>query len=436
MGTQILMTSFSVVACVFLSFAPPVSGEILHEFITLDWEWPNDTTRQQYIDSGDFVPELCQISGIEVDTIRDFYSASEIRSRIFVTVPKMRSVKGVPAGLNTVHKNETSNESFLRPYPNWEWQKQGDCSALQFPMSMAMDPNTGYLYVIDVGRVGVTTSNADNSCPPKLVVFDTRRSNDAILSYVFPDSVVSATSNFLNDITLDYVDPEAGNRVRYAYITDTFDKQIVVFDFSTNTSWSFQDLNSMGTDGDRNITIQGTTYTMDFAVNGISLSSSFNYLYYSSVGSRKLFQVPTWVLRKEKSDFSKYVRLVGTKKSNSDAIIFGHRNLYFGALAYDAVYRWDLVEDLNLQGVSEGEVTIQTQLPLAQNWETMQWVDGMTIGFDNQLYFITERAQLFHTGTMDFSGKQGANFRIFTYPIADKSYLSLPKAGHDSVIVG
>lgn len=89
----------------------------------------------------------------------------------------------------------------------------------------------------------------------------------------------------------------------------------------------------------RNLTIHGHQYTFSLGIDGIALSPTFNYVYYSAVGSKKLWQIPTWVLRDRHADFSGNVRLVGNKKSNADGLMFGHRGLYYGALQLDAVYK-------------------------------------------------------------------------------------------------
>ncbi|XP_005106530.1 major royal jelly protein 1 [Aplysia californica] len=408
----------------------PSHAEVIHEFVTIDYEWPNSTARAQSLANGDYAPKTGVVSGIQVYKgsyhYLSFFGEHDVPyTTIFVTVPRTQAVKGIPSGLNTVVK-DANGKSVLRPYPNWAAQKIGDCSALQLPMSMAIDPNTGYLYVIDIGRVGISSPNPANLCPAKLVVYDTVGGGSTILSYEFPDSVVSRTTNYLNDIVIDYVNPEGTGGVKYAYMTDTLTRSLVVYDFAHNKSWAYKDPVSMGTDDDVDITIHGIRYRMDVGINGIAMSPTFNYLYYSSVGSKKLYQVPTWVLRTPGNDFVSNTRLVGSKKSQGGGMVFGHKGLFFGALEYDAVYRWDIEADIKSQRVLEGEVVMKTQVPVAQNWQTMQWTDALSLDNESNLYFTTNRLQKFVTNKMDFDGGEGANFRIFKYNVHDKSYLSPP----------
>jgi len=57
------------------------------------------------------------------------------------------------------------------PFPSWEMQQIGKCSAFQFVQSMEIDPN-GWMWMPDNGYVGNTRSPL---CPPKIIVFDTNQ---------------------------------------------------------------------------------------------------------------------------------------------------------------------------------------------------------------------------------------------------------------------
>lgn len=107
------------------------SCELLYESVVLDWEWPDDSVKADYIARGEYSPEACQPSALKVGD----------NSTIFVTVPRLRFKDGVPASLNTVIlKDDDDKQGVLRPYPNWEINKLGNCSGLQLPMSIAIDP--------------------------------------------------------------------------------------------------------------------------------------------------------------------------------------------------------------------------------------------------------------------------------------------------------
>ncbi|XP_033762336.1 protein yellow-like [Pecten maximus] len=202
--------------------------QVVYEWRSLDYAWPNDTTKQQFITEKRYIVENNIITGIKV-----------LDGSVYVTVPRWKP--GVPSTLNKVMTNLlNSEESILEPYPNWKMQTVGDCDALQYVQSMEIDPNTGHMWIIDSGRINRLTDQPEDLCPAKLVIYDVR-SDKLIHIYEFPDNVVSRTSNFMNDIVIDYVNGVAS----FAYITDTADAKLYVYDFKQDTSYFFKH-SSMG----------------------------------------------------------------------------------------------------------------------------------------------------------------------------------------------
>lgn len=251
---------------------------------------------------------------------------------------------------------------------------------------MEIDPNTGLMYVIDTGRVGMRL----NLCPAKIVVFDLTTDTQVGL-YELPDEVASSTSNFLNDIVLDYVD----GKVRYAYITEANEGYLVVYDFETRSAYKIEhDSMKHEVDDDSVINITGKLYKMPVPIDGIAMSPDFDYVYYCVLGGYKLYQVPTSALRKRDSVFDSAVRLVGKKVSQSDGIVHGSRRIYYGALSLNAVYYWDIEHDTGDQKLTVDQVTLATQVELVRDDRKMQWLD--TFAFDNEgwLWFVSNRLQL------------------------------------------
>lgn len=106
-------------------------GSVLFEFTTVEYDWPSASVKADYVSRGAYVPEACQPSALKVGG----------PDQIFVTVPRLRYKDGVPASLNTVHeKSPGSREAVFRPYPDWESNTVGNCSALQLPPSLEYDP--------------------------------------------------------------------------------------------------------------------------------------------------------------------------------------------------------------------------------------------------------------------------------------------------------
>ncbi|CAL1537002.1 unnamed protein product, partial [Lymnaea stagnalis] len=348
-----------------------------------------------------------------------------------LTAPRWGWTSGVPITLAKVVT--VQGQPKLQPFPDWATQKQGDCRALQYVQSMEIDPNTGLLYAIDTGRVGIGFGlNPLNLCPPKLVVFDlnTRQEVDR---YEFPETVVGKDTNFLNDLALHYVD----GRVRYAYISDVREGRLHIYDFETRSASNLEDLSMKPEDGNgTNIHIHGKDYTFKSAIDGIALSADFQYLYFCPLGGYNLYQIPTSALTPGGEASPARPRSVGRKVSQSDGIAFGTKRLYFGAMGMNALYYWDVEMDQLMQGVATSAVKMATQTEVVRNGATMQWPD--TLAFDNQgwLWFVSNRLQLFVTGSMDFTGSDGANMRVWKVFVNETGYLHDAHVRTRSTVVG
>lgn len=135
---------------------------VTYEWNKLDFTWPDDSFKARFLDSSQFIPENTTISGVKV-----------WRDRMYVTLPRWR--RGVPATLASIPLPSAgryqSTSPKLEPFPSWEMQHVGNCSALQNVKSVEIHPD-GYMWVIDSGRVNTLSQHPDNRCPPKIIVFD------------------------------------------------------------------------------------------------------------------------------------------------------------------------------------------------------------------------------------------------------------------------
>ncbi|CAG5126279.1 unnamed protein product [Candidula unifasciata] len=369
---------FSMLSCFLLLWCFTAAqnfgrAQLVYEWKWIDFDWPSAEDERNARSNGSFVPERNLFSGIK-----------EYKGTIYISIPRRKWTAGQPVSLARVVTIDGLAK--LRPYPNWTAQQQGDCAALQFVQSMEIDPNTGFMYVIDTGRVGLSL----NLCPAKLVVYDLKIDTQIDL-YEFPTHVVSNTSNFLNDIVLDYVN----GQVRYAYITDTNDASIVVYDFHSRSSWKLKDP-TMGMESNGTvITISGIQYNFPIALNGIAMSPDFKYVYYCSLGGYNLYQIPTETLRNPGTSNSNGIRLLGKKVSQTDGMIHGSKFLYYGAVGLNAVYFWNATKDMAEMNVGIGVVTLNTQTELIRNDSKLQWPS--TFAFDDQgwLWIACNRLQVF-----------------------------------------
>lgn len=133
--------------------------------------------------------------------------------------------------------NNGRTDPEVEPYPSWEMNQRGNCSALQFVQGIAIDA-FGVLWVVDSGRTEtLLPSRVANVCGPKLMLFDLKRNGSLVHRYDFPEEVVARNTNYLNKIVID--DAFGG----FAYITDNSgaDPGIVVFSRRLNTSWKLRE---------------------------------------------------------------------------------------------------------------------------------------------------------------------------------------------------
>ncbi|KAK3587994.1 hypothetical protein CHS0354_014514 [Potamilus streckersoni] len=384
-------------------------ASIVYSWSSIQYDWPNASMMEDYNKSMKYIQENNIVAGIRV-----------YKGDIFVVTPKWRN--GVPSSLNRVVMR--NNTSVFQPFPNWDYHASTGCEALQYVQAIEIDPNTGYMWMVDTGRVNYFAADGtkpQDLCQPKIIIYDLNKHQE-VKRYVFPSSIVSKNTSFINDIVLDYYMGEA----RFAYLPDTFEGKLIVYDAALNKSYYYQDPVSMAPDlSKKSITINGVTVDVPIGINGIAMSPDFRFVYYGSVAGITMYQVPTYILRKEFTNeaYRKEVRKVGDKPSQSDGMAMTVKgNLYFGALTKTSLYKWNVYLDSSLP-VGSDRVLMKTVEAVACNNETMQWID--TIGVDEQgiLWFTASPIQKFLLGMLDFSGKSGPNFYILRMNISDMGYL-------------
>jgi len=120
------------------------------------------------------------------------------KDTLYVTSP--RWLYGVPTSLNSVV--QVGGQSVLRPFPSYETQVLGEASSLQYIQSMEID-RRGWMWIIDVGRHGLFDGDEFTGAP-KLWIWDIE-GNRLVQEFLFPDSIASHQTSFLNDIFVDDV---------------------------------------------------------------------------------------------------------------------------------------------------------------------------------------------------------------------------------------
>nr|BDD85307.1 yellow-x2 protein [Ischnura senegalensis] len=392
--------------------------EEVYAWKALDYAWPSQASKDRAIARGDYIPKNNAMVGVKI-----------WGDRAYVAVP--RWLPGVPATLNWVPSAAGEGvkgplSTPLTPYPCWEMQEVGNCSAIQFVQSMEIDP-LGRMWVLDVGRRNFFTPTPDNSCPPKLVLLDLKEGGRVLHTFVFPDEVASHTRSFLNDLVID-VSGGGNGSDWYAYISDAMGDPasggggIVVYHLGSDRAWRVADSASMNVDPAASEAIVGGRRSKLRAnVDGIaltSLSEGADKVFYAPLGSFNLYTLPTSLLRDPPADpteISSSVIDLGRRISQGDGMAVDSTGaLYFGLLAKDGFARWTHEAQVGNGDPSEAEI-------VAQDSVRLQWVDSF--GFDSpnkSLFVVSNRLQNLQ---LDDVNLDEVNYRLFRIKINARSYM-------------
>ncbi|XP_011503215.1 PREDICTED: protein yellow-like [Ceratosolen solmsi marchali] len=388
-------------------FGALVSTTIAHEpFIVqfqwnyLNYTWPSEEAYLKADKDESYVEKNNIITGIKL-----------WKDKMYLTIPRYRN--GVPVTLAVTSSTPINGQTApkLEPYPNWDMQRIGDCSAFQFVQSIEIDPK-GRMWVLDTGRSTTMTFNMNTSCSPRLVILDIKNRGSVLRSYPFPIEVAHPESAFLNDIVIDHEDGGI------AYIVDSDDKNpgIIVFSLQNNTSWKVSHESMKAKPDAIGFIIEQTRVTQSTPINGIALSpantSGDRTLYYTPLSSFNIFAVPTKVLKSEslRDNIGQYIRVLGRKPSQTDGMMMSNTGiLYFGLLADDAVSMWD----------SKNPSFVTGQRIISRDHHLMQWPTSFAFDERDQLWCITNRLHTFLDNSLNI---EKPNFRAIMARVNMKSY--------------
>lgn len=115
--------------------------KVVYEWETIGFAYNSDVDRANAIYSNLYIPENNLISDVKA-----------FANRLYLTVPRM--LPGVPATLGWVVSpaDNGRTDPEIEPFPSWEMNEIGNCSALQFVQGIAVDTD-GIMWVVDSGRI-------------------------------------------------------------------------------------------------------------------------------------------------------------------------------------------------------------------------------------------------------------------------------------------
>lgn len=361
-----------------------ISFKILASWVSLEFDWVSDQQRSAFLQSGSYIPENCALTGIKA-----------YKDEIYLTVP--RWLRGVPSTMNILKM--VNNSYVLSPFPDWDFQDPSKPYGFKYIQSMEID-SQGRMWIIDVGRLNIVDSpESVVNGPAKIIILDIN-SKKIIQSLELSDSIAPYNASFLNDIVVD-------EKRGFAYISDT-SGAVIIYDYKLNQAkrWTSP---TMKNEANLDLTINGIAYgntTFTTPIDGIALSHTGDHLFYCALQGLHLYSINTAYLRnldKYNGILEEYIVNLGVKRAPSDGMSASRYEevLFFGGLTTNAVYRWDMKKEFN----------IENQEIIYENKKDLHWVD--TFSWDKKdLLLTSNKLDLFFVRKMDFTGSSGANFMI------------------------
>ncbi|KAF4521191.1 hypothetical protein B566_EDAN010653 [Ephemera danica] len=385
--------------CVFAdeepAYVPNENFTVVYEWFKLDYAWQDDSSKAAALSAGRYIPEHNAPAGLSV-----------FGSRVFVSVP--RWLPGVPVTLAWLPSaGATTASPKLHPFPSWEMQQAGNCSALQSVMSMEVD-SIGRLWVVDAGRLNFRRAERPDysRCPPKLVVFNLNDNNRIEFSFDFPDSVASKNKSLLSDLVIDVSPGRQSDQDWFAYISDAGTGAIIVFSLSEKRAWRLADP-SMGSTKPEH---EPPTLGLDLGISGIALAplrEKSKTLYFSTLSSTELFSLPTSELR-DSATSKLSVKLVAKRSAPARGLAMDSTGvMYFGLLGKHTVASWDTKKHFS------ESVAFTDQ-------ERLQWPDSFAFDMSDNLWFVTSRLQNMLNRRLNLNEP---NFRLIQANVGAKSYM-------------
>ncbi|XP_018330716.1 protein yellow-like [Agrilus planipennis] len=377
-----------------LTYSSQQKLEIQFEWSFINFTWPSSEIYNQAISTRTYIPENNCLAGLKI-----------FDKTMYVSLPRSRP--GTPVTLATIFAEDHSAKinPILKPYPNWEMNQLGNCTALQNVQSMEIDPD-GVMWILDGTRVF-----QKSKCPPKIVLLDLKNNGKVVYSIEISEKLCPQDECFLNDIVVD------GD---YAFISEhsQTDPGIVVFNRKQNKLWKARDKSMFAEISSPTFSVGGKEFNKLGNVDGIALSPTADdkLIYYCALTALNQYAIKASVLKDEEllkgNDWRREVKTIGKKPALSDGLIADNEgNLYFTFINDQAIGKWNTSLPLNND-------TIEIYKD-----EKMLWPD--TFAFDDTGHLFVTATQVHKYFDPDYNIEMNdeIKIRIFKLQTNSKSYL-------------
>lgn len=113
----------------------------VYEWKVIDYAFQTERVRKNAMLTGDYIPQNNIISDVKA-----------YANRLYFSLPRM--LPGVPATLGWVVAPQSNGKPNpeIEPFPSWEMNQIGNCSAFQFVQGIEIDSD-GVMWVVDSGNI-------------------------------------------------------------------------------------------------------------------------------------------------------------------------------------------------------------------------------------------------------------------------------------------
>ncbi|XP_066258401.1 dopaminechrome tautomerase-like isoform X1 [Euwallacea similis] len=350
-----------------------ISGpfKTLYRWKTLDFAYPSLELKSKAIANEDFVAENNLPLGIEV-----------YKHRVFLSMPKWK--KGVPVTLAQIPRVPNEESPELIPYPNWEWHSEKTCELITSVFRMQVD-TCGRLWVLDSGKIMITTEEATQHCPPKLLIFDLE-TDELLTSYIF-DKKFTLQDGLYSNIIVDIRDNDCEDA--YAYMSDVWRFGIVVYRLFDGNAWRISNHLFYPDPLAAHYRLHHLRFYWMDGIFGMALSPSSEshedrLLYFHSMSGYHEFYVKTSYLRKESVEKAEHAfKILGQSRGDqghvSSSVMDDNGIMFYNLVALDSIGCWDsrkpyVRANLGLVAKDKRTLVFPNDIRLDQDKRQSMWI--------------------------------------------------------------